>query len=196
VQRWHEVEEFLLGEAARDLINGVDVHPCLMAYAGEHALFVAFLRPFPKGGYADPMIELLALAAPLAADQLALSMAGRAWSLLDPIPPVLADVGDLRQRVVVLQSADGRAGRVRLHSRMFPFELTDGSVRWGEPLRYDGDTGWMTGALALAIRHRRRISGPPAQIRRQAERCVALGHLLALAPAVHDRLGLARASGA
>jgi hypothetical protein len=190
VQRWREVEDFLLAEAARDLRGCGEIRPCLMAYAGEHPLFLAFLRPFPKGGYADPMVELMALAAPLDADRLALSMGGRAWSLLDPIPPILPDLGDLRQRVVVLQSADGASRRVRLDSRMFPYDLAHGEVRWGEALRYDGETGWMTGALRLAISQRHRIRGLPTQIRRQAERCVELGHLLALSPAVHDRLGL------
>src|SRR5687767_6035135 len=97
---WGDVEGFLLDEAAKDVALSDEVRPCLAAFAGDEPLLVAWWRPFPKGGYADPLIELLALACPLGADRVAQSLAGRATSLDDPIAPVVAGVGDLRQRVV------------------------------------------------------------------------------------------------
>src|SRR5688572_44782 len=73
MQRWNDAESFLLAEAAADLTDSDDVSPCLVAFSGDELLLVAFLRSFAKGEYADPLIELLALTAPLGADRLALS---------------------------------------------------------------------------------------------------------------------------
>src|SRR5690606_2934864 len=121
MQRWDEVEQWLKEEAEADLLAGQDsARPCLAAYRGHEPLFVAFLRRFEKGRYHDAVIELLALAIPLQANQLAMSMTGRAWSLDDPIVPV-SEEGDLRQRVLMIESADSTSGAVESLSVIFPF---------------------------------------------------------------------------
>jgi hypothetical protein len=186
--QWGEVEQFMIAEAERDLKAGNEVRPCFAAFAGEAPLVLAFLRPFPKGGYHDPLIELLALAAPLNADRLTLSLSGRAWSMDDPIPPVDPDFGDLRQRILEVESVDDNAGRLQSSSALFPFDLIDGTVRWGETIRLGSGEGWIPGALKIAVRKRHKFRTPLDEIRKQAERCVLLGHLVALSPTVADRL--------
>lgn len=191
MQQWDEVEQFMIAEAQRDLQAGGEVRPCFTAFAGETPLVLAFLRPFPKGGYHDPLIELIALAAPLDADRIKLSISGRAWSLDDPIPPVDPDFGDLRQRVLEIESVDGAAGRLRSGSALLPFNVVDGKVQWGEMMRLSSGEGWIPGALEMAVRTRHKFRGAPLhEIRKQAERCVILGHLVALGPTVAHRLQL------
>lgn len=190
MQRWSDVEDFLRDEAAADLRQDGEVRPCLAAFAGEERLFVAFLRSFAKGAYADAIIELLALAAPLDANRLALSLAGRAWSLHDPIPPVLDGAGDLRQRVLCTTVADGAGARVETRGRVQPFTVARGTVRWAEPITSDGGEGWIPGALRLAVERRSALAAPKSKIRGQARRCVELGHLLALGDGVARDLGL------
>lgn len=185
---WEERREFLTEEATLDLEFGVDVRPGFLAFAGPHLLFVAFLRAFLKGRHMDAVIELLALAAPLDADRLAMSIGARAWSLDDPIPPVLPGVGDLRQRVLVIEEVDGSAGRPKSCSLARPWTLEDGRVHWGEPLESTEMTGPLGQALQLAVQRRRQLSTDTAAIRAQAERCAHLGHLVALAEPVSDRL--------
>ena len=188
---WHEVEAHLLAEADLDLKEGTDVRPCLAAFAGSQPLFVAFLRSFAKGEYADPVIELLALAAPLDADRLALSIAARAWSLDDPVAPVLPGVGDLRQRVLTVHCVDGAGGRPVVTSALHPFTCAGQSVTWEAPLRHaGGGEGWLASALALAVERRNALAAPAVEIRRQARRCVDLGHMLALTDCAAQRMGL------
>lgn len=191
MQQWDEMEQFMIAEAERDLEAGDEVRPCFTAFAGEVPLVLAFLRPFPKGGYHDPLIELIALAAPLDADRLKLSISGRAWSMDDPIAPVDPDLGDLRQRVLEIESVDGTVGRPRSSSVLLPFDIVDGAVQWGETMRLSSGEGWIPSALEIAVRKRRTFRDAPLdEIRKQAERCVALGHLVALGPTVADRLQL------
>ncbi|MGH8899450.1 MAG: hypothetical protein ACRDZ4_21105 [Egibacteraceae bacterium] len=190
MQQWEEMERFMIAEAERDLEAGDEIRPCFTAFSGGNPLVLAFLRPFPKGGYHDPLIELIALAAPLDADRLKLSISGRAWSMNDPIPPVDPDLGDLRQRVLEIESVDGTVGRPRCSSALHPYDVVDGTVRWGETMRLGGGEGWIPGALEIAVRKRRRLRAPLDEIRKQAERCVILGHLVALGPTVADRLQL------
>lgn len=191
MHQWDQMERFMITEAERDLESGDEIRPCFTAFAGETPLVLAFVRPFPKGGYHDPLIELIALAAPLGADRLKLSISGRAWSMDDPIPPVDPDFGDLRQRVLEIESVDGTAGQPRSSSTLFPFDLVGGRVQWGETMRLDGGVGWIPGALEIAVRKRHRFRRASlGEIREQAERCVALGHLVALGPTVADRLHL------
>lgn len=190
MQQWDEMEQFMIAEAERDLEAGDEIRPCFTAFAGEAPLVLAFLRPFPKGGYHEPLIELIALAAPLEADRLKLSISGRAWSMDDPIPPVDPDFGDLRQRVLEIESVDGTAGRPRSASTLLPFDVVGGTVRWGETARLGSGEGWIPNALEVAVRKRHRFRASLDEIRRQAERCVTLGHLVALGPTVADRLCL------
>ncbi len=195
MQRWDEVEQWLKEEAEADLLAGQDsARPCLAAYRGHEPLFVAFLRRFEKGRYHDAVIELLALAIPLQANQLAMSMTGRAWSLDDPIVPV-SEEGDLRQRVLMIESADSTSGAVESLSVIFPFEQTapGAPLRWGDRIAHGGAQGWIPGALRIAVQPEthRRMHSTDADMRQQAARIQHLGHLLALAPSVSTRLRLA-----
>lgn len=188
--RWDDVDELVVATATDDLEATGEVVPCFVAFAGDHLRFIAFLRPFAKGAYADPIVELSALAMPLDADRLALSVGARVWSLDDPVPPVTADA-DLRQRVLQVEYVDGTAGRPRHHSVLHAFDLADSHLTWHDPVRLDDGEGWIPEALTLAVQHRRRLATTDAEIARQAQRCVALGHDLYLAPAVSERLGMA-----
>lgn len=186
--RWEDREAFLLNEACRDFREGSEIRPCFLAMAGDQPLFVAFLRPYEKGGHLGPLIEVIALAAPLDADRLAVSLSGRAWSLDDPVVPVIPGVGDLRQRVLLIEEADASSGQAIARSSALPYELEGRSVRWGEPVRHEGGSGIVSAALALAVRRRGRLRADDDQILAQAERCQRLGHLVALAAPVRDRL--------
>lgn len=188
MQRWIEVGEFLLQEATADLVDGLDIRPCLVAFCGDRPLFVSFLRSFDKGRYAEPVIELLALAAPLDADRIAVALGGRAWSLHDPTPPVIPGAGDLRQRVLSIVTVDGTGTGVDVRGTVHPFTVAGHEVTWGDPVPHDGGKGWIPSALRLTVAQRRALAAPPADIRRQARRCAALGHLVAFAGDVAEQL--------
>lgn len=190
MQHWSDVEQFLIAEAAADLEAGDPVRPCLVAFDGDEPLFTAFLRDFPKGDYDAPVIELLALAGPLGANRLALSIAGRAWSLEDPLPPVVDGLGDLRQRVVCVTLVDGTGAGVDVTSSLHPYDLTEGGVTWGAVARESRPQGWLTSALALVAERGAELSASVRDLRRQARRCVALGHLLGLSEVAARRMKL------
>lgn len=187
---WNDVEPYLIREADADLAEGDDIRPCMVAFRDDEPLFVAFLRSFAKGEYDGPVIELLALAAPLQANRVALSIGARAWSFEDPVPPVVQGVGDLRQRVLYITTAVEGAAGVGMSSALVPFQRTGKDIRWEPAVRDDGGQGWICGALRLAVEHRGQMVVPPREIRRQARRCVRLGHLLALDEQVAAGLGL------
>ena len=190
MQDWDGVEEFLLEEAERDLSDGVDIRPCLMAFDAEQALLVAFLRSFDKGRYDEPIIELLALAGPLGANRLVLSIGARVWSLDDPMVPVIPGVGDLRQRVVVIVRADANAADAGVRTSLHPFSVADGTVRWSPAVHQPGGDVWLTSALQLAVERRGALAASPRDMRRQARRCVGLGHLLGLSEIAEQRMDL------
>ncbi len=191
-ERWEDVDQLFVRTATSDLEYEGQVRPCLVAFAGAALRFIAFVRPFAKGQYADPLIELLALAGPLDADRLALSISGRAWSMEDPIPPVTAGA-DLRQRALVCEFVDGAYGRPRSRSVLHPFEYGGEQVAWGERIELPGGAqGWVAEVLRVAVRDRRKLAAPIDEIRKQAERCVRLGHDLYLSPPVAERLWMGR----
>ena len=191
--RWEDVDEAMVAMAHDDLTAGRDVEPMFAAFAGDQLRFFAFLRPFAKGEYDDPLIELCALAMPLDADRLGVSFSGRVWSFDDPIPPVSADA-DLRQRALVCVFVDGTRGKPREETVFHPFDAgVDGNVTWHDPQRVDGGVGFIPAALVLAVRKRHELRDDDAAICRQALRCVALGHDLHLDPQLHDRLSAAGA---
>lgn len=183
---WDDVDDFLIRQAEADLAACGQVRPCLVAFAGDEPLLVAFVRPFPKGHYEAPLTELLALTAALAADRLALSVAGRAWSLDDPVPPVLEGVGDLRQRVVCTLTATDSGCRQLLH----PFTATRDEIAWGQPLCQNSASGWIARALQVAVSRRDQLAASADEAGRQALRCARLGHELALDPGVVRRLSV------
>lgn len=186
--RWDDREEFLLEEAERDLVRVDCVRPCLLAFHGEESLVCAFLRKPPKGGDLWPIIEVAVLTQALGADRLAFSVSARAWSFDDPIVPVAGDV-DLRQRIVHLITVDGHRQRAVRTETVHPFEISGGEVRWDEPLQMGPSQGNVGALLELGVRERHQLIQPLDDIRAQAMRCVALGHLIALDPRTSERLG-------
>lgn len=190
MRHWEDVERFLRDSAEEDLTQRGEVDPCFVAFRGEDPLLLAYLRPFPKGGYADPIIEVAALAAPLGADRMAVAMGARAWSLDDPIVPA-APEGDLRQRVVAVHGVDGAAGVPRPFGTLWPFSLEADAVSWGQALRSDDAEGWIPAALATLVDAAGRIDVTTEDLSRQAARCLWLGHDLRLAPSVEERLAVA-----
>lgn len=188
--RWDDVQPYLFDRAQRDLDAGRAPRPRLVALHGDDRLFVAKVRPFSRGAYEDALVELLSLAAPLDADRLALSMGGRAWSLDDPVAPVVPGVGDLRQPVVVLETVDGHAGEPVVDSVVRPYDVVDGRLRWGEPVSMGRGQGWITDALSFAVSERGHLRATAAQMRVQAQRCQRLGHTVELCGAVARRLGM------
>lgn len=179
---WDDTEDTLLELAGIDLENGGEVRPTLVAFRGEQPLFLATLRPFAKGAYHDPIIEVGCLAGALDADRLALSVAGRAWSTHDPIPPVLPDGPDLRQRLVILHFVDGADQQLHAWQVIAPFTIHDGAVRWQPTQRMHGAVGWIPSALEVLVAHRHELTATPAHTAQQLARCEALGHQLAWAP--------------
>jgi hypothetical protein len=201
MERWDDTEAVLREEARLDLERTGAVGPALVAFAGDHPLFLAFLRPFRRGHYHDPVIELLALAMPLGANRLAMSVPGRITSLEDPIAPVVPGVGDLRQRGVIISRADamgcGPGGEPVVEQVIWPYELLAGAVRWGPPLRTRDGAGWIIDAIRIAAAHGGELPRVTPQARRQLRRCQRLGHdILASPRMLRDLMAPARAAEA
>lgn len=195
MQRWEDIEQFLQAEAARDLVVGDPVRPAIAAFRGDQPLLLAFLRPHAKGAYRQPMIEILTIAGGLGADRLLASFGGRAWSLEDPIPPVVAGVGDLRQRVVTMHRVDGAGEELRADDVVWPVDVIDGKVRWGTRLDQEPAVGWIPQVLRVIVEHRAQLAAADDELCEQILRCDRLGHLVGLGPGVAERLGLAAFAG-
>lgn len=190
MERWEDFEAFLRDAADRDLCAVDAVAPCLVASEGPTPLLLANVRPFAPGGYQDPLLELIAVAAPLGADRLAVSMEGRARMLGHSSGSGSGPPGDDGRRVLVVQVADGAGQwRPRTQTLLQPFERTRGGVRWEQPQRVATTMGWVPTALRVAVTQRRLLRATPGEIVAQAERCAQLGHALWLAPAAERRLG-------
>ncbi|HUG83000.1 MAG TPA: hypothetical protein VMM13_00465 [Euzebya sp.] len=188
---WSDQGQLLVDLAVADLEAGRDVLPSMVAFRGDQPLFLATLRPFLKGQHQDPIIEVGALAMGLQADRILLSLSGRAWSLADPIVPVLPDGGgDLRQRVIVVHQADASTQDPVASSTIVPVEVVqpdvdDGevSVRTGPALTAPDGEGWVPQALMVLAR----ADGCQAEeedLGLQVRRCEHLGHRLAWSPTV------------
>lgn len=190
---WDETTDRLLMLAALDLESGLPPRPTLSAHAGAEAIAIAGLRAFGPGDLLQPLLELCALLLPLGADRFALAVPGRAWSLDDPIPPVVDEV-DLRQRTLTVLTLDAtRAGPPHAGGSLFPYELgDDGAVRFDAEV----EVGWPQGPATdgfrhlVGERHRLRDHGPGRrdQVVVQFARCLLRGHHVVLAPDVADHL--------
>lgn len=190
---WSDQVPLLIDLATADLEAGDPVRPTMVAFRGDQPLFIATLRPFVSGDHHDPIIEVGALAGGLGADRVLLSLAGRAWSLDDPIPPVLPGHGDLRQHVVVLHQADAGADDPLALSTVVPIDLQgDGSVRTGPALTDQAAEGWVPRALMTIVAGGIRGGFDLADLGLQVRRCEALGHRIAWSPTVTDLVGRAR----
>lgn len=194
VSSWEDAEPTLVEDAVRALRDHGEVEPALVAFAGANLRFVAWLRPFEPGAYYEPMVELLALAAPLDCDRLMVSFGGRVWSLENPSP--VDEDGDRRQRAILIHAVDGAEGTPRLRSAIHPFGFDPaGDVvldsRWdlGPP-----SSGLIPDVLVAAVRGRARMRAPWSEIVAQAGRVDELGHQLFVAPDVMTLLLEAAAS--
>lgn len=117
--------------------------PLVAAYRGGEVQLVVALRPYDQGGHMPPIREVIGAMIALNPDHLAFGATGRAWSALDPIPPVCPS-GDLRTQVVLitevathpLPTHEGCAGTLWLgqppdpqQSTIPPGTRTDGEAR-------------------------------------------------------------------
>jgi hypothetical protein len=189
--RWDDVTDHLLAFASFDLADGLPPRPTLVGYAGDEPIALVGLRPFGPGEVATALAELLGLLLPLGADRVALAVPGRAWSLDDPIPPVVDDV-DLRRTVVTVLTADGhRDGPPDLDGWIAPYGRDqDGGITWHQRVHAGPPDGPATDVLRRLVERRERPQGPrptTASVLRFA-RCVLLGHTISLAPEVADHL--------
>lgn len=196
---WDGTEDLLIELADIDLAAACaegappGITPMLVAFDGDEHLVVAGLRRFEDGAYPEALVELLALAVPIGADRVALSIAGRAWSLDDPIPPVSADA-DLRQRTLVLTFVDGHdRPRPEVTTVLHPFDVVDGGIVWGERRDLGApDPGAVTAVVSACLSERgvqvAAEHAEPSTLRRQAERCERLGHRIWLGDEAARRL--------
>lgn len=180
-ERWADIRDVLEHLADSDLRDIGRIPPAMVAFDGDLLLFLSDIRPFPRGGLPDALIELLALALPLGADRIAYSFDGRAWSLHDPIPPVLDGVVDLRARVHTMLLIDGHRRREpSVTSVVRPYHLAGDVPVWREPFEPEEPSeGWVTQSTIAGIRQRASLKGCDlAGLRGQAARCERLGHVL------------------
>lgn len=187
LRTWEQAEGFLLEAAAGDLAAGVSPLPSLVACIDDEVVALGTLRPFDDEGPVPALVEVLALLLPLGVNRVALLLAGRAWSTLDPIPPV-TEAGDLRARVVVLVHADGVPRPCQLTSQLreLHHEPTTGHWQLGQP-HLDGDeqpVAPLLDALGILLDRRDELDGGPqgSALVAQLGRVLLLGHELALAP--------------
>lgn len=191
--RWEDAEQLLTAAASDDLCEVGEIEPALVAFAGATLRFVAWLRPFAKGAARDPLIELLALAAPLDCDRLMLSMGGRVWPLDEPAP--LDADGDRRHRVLAIQAVDAASSPLRTWSVLYPVtEAADGPPALGAPCEPGPAEGWISEALLTTVTQRHQLHASWAEIAAQAARVATLGHMLSVPPDVMTLLTQARAA--
>lgn len=189
---WDDVTDHLLALATIDLEDGLPPRPSLLAYEGERLVALVGLRPFGAGEVATALAELLGLLLPLGVDRIALAVPGRAWSLDDPVPPVVDDV-DLRRTVLTVLTADRRAGDPRLDAWLFPYEPgADGAPLWHDGCHLGPPEGPATEVLRGLLRRfraSRRGDRPTTESVLRFARCVLHGHALQLAPELVEHLG-------
>ena len=176
--RWDHIHDLHRWYAELD---APDPRPHLVAFAGDHAMVLIGLRPFPPGGYRGPLVEALALALPLGADRVSVALPGRAWSLDDPIVPV-SDAGDMRQRVLTQVTVDGHGRATPTTTmRLHPFRVSaDDSVTitWQPATDPGPGDGWIPGALGAMVAGRERIGvdATDDDLAQQLRRLDHLGH--------------------
>jgi hypothetical protein len=188
--RWCDDTVRLLQLAANDLADGLPPRPTLTAYAGEQPLAIVGLRPFGPGELLGPLVELAALLLPLGADRFGLAVPGRAWSLDDPVPPVLDEV-DLRRTVLTVLQIDGHGTDApRTDGTLHPYEVdASGQVVFDTAIGVGWPEGPATDGLLTLVRGRHEVTAawPQATVV-QFARCLLRGHHVVLAPPVAEHL--------
>jgi hypothetical protein len=184
---WEQAEGFLLDLAASDLAAGAWPLPTLFACIDDEAVAVDTLRPFDDDGPVPALVEVLALLLPLGVNRVALLLPGRAWSTLDPIPPVAED-GDLRARVLMVVQADGVQRPCRASSRLRELHEEPGGGRWriGEVVAEGSEDveAPVLDALGILLDRRDELGDDTtgSALVAQLGRVLLLGHELALSP--------------
>jgi hypothetical protein len=197
LQRWDEVEVDLRVEVTLTLDEGLPPQPLLAAFAGEQPVAVARLRRFGQGDALQALIEVLALVLPLGTDRVALALPARAHVAdagadgpADPAADGAAQVDG--QLLVLLATAEVRAGRARLRGHLHPLARHDGRWHWlEETTPIDPDTLPLTDALGLLLERRaslQRRDLAAGELQQQLARCLLLGHLVVLSDEIADRL--------
>lgn len=151
--------------------------PRLLGYVEDELVVIIDLRPFPSGGFESAFGEAAAAVLGMGCTGVVAAMAGRAWSLDDPIPPVV-DMIDFRQRVVTV-TAVRRGDPPELV--ILPFELPDADLRWLPRVGPRRDDSWIGQGLDVAV-----TTGLGATVDEAADqlaRCIRLGHRVAIAEA-------------
>lgn len=196
LRSWSDVDTFLLDDATRDLAVGVGPLPTLAAAIDDEVVALGTLRPFDDTGPVPALVEQLALLLPLGVNRVALRLSGRAWSTLDPIPPV-TDAGDLRARVLVLVQADGVTHPCRISSRLHELREEPTSQGWtlGDAIvdAEEEPAAPLIEALGILMDRRDELEGDVtgASLVAQLGRILLLGHELALTPELAFRLTMA-----
>lgn len=150
--RWADQPTLLADLASIDLADSGDIRPTLIAFSATDPLFLATLRPFDRGHYADAIIEAGAVAHALGARRIALSLAGRAWSTRDPIPPVLSDAEDMRQAIMMVHTVDGLTTPATVTSTIRPVIGSERGHRClGEPMGDMPGEGWLVDILPVLV---------------------------------------------
>lgn len=174
---WEDQLPLLIDLAKADLIyNDGVVRPTMIAFRGDEALSLITLREFAAGEHTDAIIEAGAIALGLNATRVMLTMAGRAWSTADPIPPVCEE-GDLRQQVLVVHEVTENGHRTHLAT------ITGDEV--GEFSVLEGGEGAVPQILGAIVSNATEQEAPPLafdDVLYQISRCSALGHRVATAP--------------
>lgn len=165
VVAWCELDHGL-GESPR---------PRLFGYLDDLLTLVIDLRPFPPGGIEAPFTEATAGLLGAGCTAVVAALPGRAWSLDDPIVPVLDD-HDLRQRVVAVAAA--RRGEPTVTS-IRPFECRATELRWLPEVDGEGVSWWVADALRIGVEHG--IEATIDEAADQLARCCALGHVVMVA---------------
>jgi hypothetical protein len=189
---WDDATDRLLALATCDLDDGLPPRPTLTAYAGDEGLAIVGLRPFGPGELLDPLVELAALLLPLGADRFGLAVPGRAWSMDDPIPPVVDEV-DLRRTVLTVLLVDGHGRQAPVgEGTLYPYVTGhDGLVRFEDEVAVGWPDGPATDGFLRLVAERDRVLSrrrPRADAVVQFARCLLRGHQVVLAPPVADHL--------
>lgn len=188
---WEQIHLTLAGDAQDDLRRhagaGDDaagtraLRPVLVAFRDEDPLLWAWFRPMLPGDVQSPLIEVVTLAAGLRANRAAFGGLARAWSLNDPLPPVIDGLGDLRQKVFAVHLVDA-SGRRRM-VRSLLWLVRDGYLDGPVLDEAGGEHGLVARVLTAAFAGSGLASDRDAVVA-QLVRCQLLGHTLGLAPRV------------
>ena len=200
-EQWDEVELDLRVEATLALDDGRPPEPLLVAFDDDAPLAVVALRPFDHQGVLQALVEVLALLLPLGARRIALGLPGRARD--DELGELPLDLGEVADHALLVVATATGAVREPAHltARILPLAFDGDCWQWHEECIVDIDAeAWdITRALGVLLSDAPEGLGAATrdrgELQAQLARCLLLGHMVALAPAVADDLEPDRAEG-